>query len=91
MNRNTKQERQYTYNVTFRCVHETTHAVEKQQVLHISVCACMDVCLHTYPYLPSMPCAGTILSATFLAIPHFLTSQKCTIFGKKLPNMICAF
>ena len=36
---------QYTYNVTFTRVHETTVAVGKQYVLHISVCVCVCVCV----------------------------------------------
>jgi len=42
----TKQDRQYTYKVTFRRVRATFVAVEKQKILHIlSVC----VCSHRYP------------------------------------------
>ena len=33
-----KQDRQCAYNVTLRRVHETIFAVEKQEVLHISLC-----------------------------------------------------
>ena len=37
------QERQFTYDVTIRCVRETIVAVARQQVLFISVCACAHV------------------------------------------------
>jgi hypothetical protein len=63
------------YNVPLRHVNETTVAVQKLQVLHVSLCVC--VCVHArvhmhgcgsvlacmYPYLSSMPCTGAILSA----------------------------
>ena len=35
-----KQYRQCTYKVTFSRVHGTIVVVEKQYVLHMSVCAC---------------------------------------------------
>jgi hypothetical protein len=40
-----KQDRQCTYNLTFRHVHETIVAVKKQKLLHISVCVCVCVCV----------------------------------------------
>jgi len=44
----TRQDRQCTYNVTFRGVRATTVAVEKQSVLHnLSVCVCVFVALGT--------------------------------------------
>ena len=43
---NTQQQyRQCAYNVIMRNVHETIVAVEKQYVLHISVCVCVCVCV----------------------------------------------
>jgi hypothetical protein len=33
-----KQDRQCTYNVTLRRVHETIVVVEKQEILHIGLC-----------------------------------------------------
>jgi hypothetical protein len=44
-----EQNRKYTYNVTSRRVHETTVPVEKQQVLHISVC--VDSRARVYVYV----------------------------------------
>ena len=40
-----QQDRQCTCKVTLGRVHETTVAVEKQYVLHISVCVCVCVCV----------------------------------------------
>jgi len=40
------QDRQFTYNVTWRPVRATIFAVEKQYVLYIlSVCVCVCVCV----------------------------------------------
>jgi hypothetical protein len=40
------------YHVTLRHIHETIVAVEKQEVLHISVCVgkCLHVCVHTHTH-----------------------------------------
>jgi hypothetical protein len=42
---NAEQDKQCTYNVTMRRLHENSVAVGKQKVLHIlSVCMCVCVC-----------------------------------------------
>jgi hypothetical protein len=79
------------YNVTFRRIHETTDAMEKQKVLHISVCVCVaGVCL--LAYLHSMTSASAIWSVAFLATSGFWTlSHKRHDLRKKSLNIKCVF
>jgi hypothetical protein len=43
---NIQQDRQCTYNVTLRRVHETIYVVEKRCLTHFSVCVCVFECVH---------------------------------------------
>ena len=99
---NIKQGRQCTYDVTLRRVDGTTFVVEKQQVLHIGLCVYLCTCVcecgctgaGVWPYLSNMQRACSLLSASSLAPPRFLTSshKRCDFRGgKKLLNVKCAF
>ena len=83
------------YNLKLRHVLETIVVVEKQQVLHISLCVCVcalvlvhgrgRVLLHVQPSLYIIQRACVILSASFLAPTHFSTlSHKRHDFGEKV-------
>ena len=56
--RRTKQEIHDTYNVTSRRVHETTVPVEKQPVLHISVCVRSRARVYVYVRACVCGCTG---------------------------------
>ena len=77
-----RQERQRSINVTFKCLHITIIAVEKQKVLHT-----LSVCLE--PWLSSRKSACAVLYCHvwpaplyYIFFPHCLT--KGTIFNKTL-------
>ena len=49
-----QQDRQCTYNVTLRRVHETAGAVEKQQELGLHTCVCVGGWVHGHVRV--LPC-----------------------------------
>jgi hypothetical protein len=93
-----QQDRQCTYNVTFRHVHETIVAVEKQWILHsLCVCvvvgartrACLRACSLTNSACNAPPCCHLRPLWLHQMFRHSLING--TIFGKTLQNMKCMF
>ena len=76
----TKRDNEFI-NITFRCVHVTTVAVEKHY-LH-----CMSVAL-VILYTMCM-CCVTLSSVPCLALPHYLING--TLSGEMLLNKRCVF
>ena len=102
---NRQQDRQCTYNVTLKRIHEIIVAVEKQWVLHISVYVCvfvdalvrgrLGVCVRvcSFTYQASnvyVPCYSVISGRSiYHHIRHYLING--TIFRKKLLDIKFVF
>ena len=102
---NTQQDRQYTYNVTLRRVHDTTVVTEKQQVLFLRGCmrvcvrvpgsvgVCMRVreCSLTYPVCMAYgPTVSSFVAP--IAPPYFWTlSHKRHDFRENVLHIKCVF
>ena len=82
----TQQDRQCTHNVTMRHVRETVAAVEKQQVLHISLCiracaraACECECVHSSMCECECTGAGVCLRTCSLNYPACNAPPYCQL------------
>jgi hypothetical protein len=96
-----KQGRRCTYNVTLRRVHETNFAVQKQKVLHISLCVCVLVSGRAQAW--TCGCTHVALTVQHAHAPYChmqplwlyhifrLYLIKSTIFGKRLTSIKCVF
>ena len=83
---NVKQESKCTYSSLFRCIRETTVAVEKPYVLNIvRVCSLSYLTCKAYA-----PCI-IVISDLSLCSMFFHCLINGTIFGKKLSNLKCLF
>jgi hypothetical protein len=90
------EDKQCTYNVTLRRIHETIVAVEKQ---HIGLCVHACVCVRACGYPGAWACAcelrayGLAIHLWPLCLHHIFRHYLINgaIFGKKLLKIKCMF